>query len=55
MSPEFIQKLVDLLNKKVDIPILNERQEEMLLHFLLELLVASLPALFQKVTSIDQY
>lgn len=41
-SGEFIERLVYSVNKRVDIPMLNEKQEEKLIRTILELLVKSM-------------
>ena len=38
LSPDLTQELAKELNKLIDIPFLNEKQEQMLLEFLIELL-----------------
>ena len=38
LSPDLAQELAKELNKLIDIPFLNEKQEQMLLEFLIELL-----------------
>lgn len=38
LSPDLAQELAKELNKLINIPFLNEKQEQMLLEFLIELL-----------------
>ena len=38
LSPDLTKELENELNKLIDIPFLNEKQEQMLLEFLIELL-----------------
>ena len=38
LSPDLTKELADELNRLINIPFLNEKQEQMLLEFLIELL-----------------
>lgn len=56
MNDSLKKQLIEFINSKVDIPVLNEEQEEKLLEVLVDLLISLIPALlkmlgFQKSVS----